>query len=243
MQKNPILVAVAMEVEARVLLEKLTNLEEKKKHNIIFYEGYLNEEKIIVLLTKVSLISASSALTIAILEYEPRLIINYGIAGAMSKDIHTKDIIIGTTISNINSYRTSTLEEGKGSNPNKWELLTFLSGETDRYIEYETNNKLLALTKEINYTNGNIIYGKIGSGDVWNREVDRILYLNEKYNIICEDMESIALYTIANNFNIPIITIKIISDNSLINEEYNRNVGEYLQDYIYKYLTLLINNK
>ena len=243
MNKNPILVVVAMEVEAKVLLEQITNIEEKTKYGYKFYEGLINNERIVILLSGVGVINASSSLTIAITEYNPRLIINYGIAGAMSKNIHTKDIIVGTQVANINSYRTGELQEGEGSNPNTWELLTFLSGQPDKYIEYNSNEELLNLTKSIDYNNGNIIYGKIGSGDAWNREVDRILYLNKEYNIICEDMESISLYTISNKFNIPIISIKIISDNSLIGEEYNRNVGEYLQDYIYKCLNILINKK
>ena len=243
MNKGPILVVVAMEVEAKVLLEQITNIEEKTKYGYKFYEGLINNERIVILLSGVGVINASSSLTIAIAEYKPRLIINYGIAGAMSKNIHTKDIIVGTEVANINSYRTGELKEGEGSNPNAWELLTFLSGQPDKYIEYNSNEELLKLTKSIDYNNGNIIYGKIGSGDAWNREVDRILYLNQEYNIICEDMESIALYTISNKFNIPIISIKIISDNSLIGEEYNRNVGEYLQDYIYKYLNVLIDKK
>lgn len=243
MNKNPILVVVAMEVEAKVLLEQITNIEEKTKYGYKFYEGLINNERIVILLSGVGVINTSSSLTIAITEYNPRLIINYGIAGAMSKNIHTKDIIVGTQVANINSYRTGELKEGEGSTPNKWELLTFLSGQPDKYIEYNSNEELLSITKSIDYNNGNIIYGKIGSGDAWNREVDRILYLNKEYDIICEDMESISLYTISNKFNIPIISIKIISDNSLIGEEYNRNVGEYLQDYIYKYLNILINKK
>ena len=240
MNKSTILVVVAMEVEAKVLLEQMSNIKEKNKYGYTFYEGNIEDKNIVILLSGVGLINASSALTTAIIEYNPKTIINYGIAGAMSKTIHTKDIIIGTTISNINSYRTPELKEKEGSNPNNWELLTFLSGETDRYIEYDSNEHLLELTKKIEYLNGNIVYGKIGSGDAWNREVDRILHLNQKYGIICEDMESVAIYRIANKYNIPVISIKIISDNSLIGEGYNRNVGEYLQDYIYNYLKRML---
>lgn len=239
MNENPILIVVAMEVEANVLLKKFNNIEEKNKYGIVFYETTFEDKKVVILLSGVGVINASSSLMTAIIEYNPRLIINYGIAGAMSKEIHTKDIIIGTNIVNINSYRTGELKENEGSNPNSWELLTFLSGEPDRYIEYNSDNNLLELTKKINYTNGHVIYGKIGSGDAWNREVDRILYLNKEYGIVCEDMESISIYNLADKFNIPVISIKIISDNSLIGEEYNRNVGEYLQDYICTYLTAL----
>jgi len=41
----------------------------------------------------------------------------------------------------------------------------------------------------------------------------------------------------------PKYTIKIISDNRLIGEEYNWEVGIYLQDYIYEYLILVSKNR
>ena len=101
---------------------------------------------------------------------------------------------------------------------------------------------MIELTKNIN-TNSNIYYGRIGSGDCWNREIDKIISLNKKYKIICEDMESIAVYTIANQFKIPVISIKCISDNILTSEEYDRTVGSYIQEYIFNYIKLLINKK
>lgn len=242
-KKEVLLVVVAMEVEAKVLLEKMENLEIKSKMGFTFYEGNINDKKIVIMLSGVGVINVSSGLMVAMMEYNISFIVNYGIAGAMSKDIHTKDIIIGTNVCNINSYRTLELKEGEGTNPNTWELLTFLSGQPDRYIEYNSDSKLLELVEDIKYDNGNIIYGKIGSGDVWNREVDRILYLNNKYDIIVEDMESIGIYNIACKYNIPVIAIKIISDNSLIKEEYNRDVGIYLQDFIFEYLKWVIEKK
>ena len=235
-----ILIVVAMEVEAKVLLGKLDNYVVNEKMGFTFYEGNISDSKVIILLTGVGVINASSAITVAIMGYNPDIVINYGIAGAMSKEIHTKDIIIGTSVCNINSFITSELKEGEGSNPTNWELLTFLSGEKDRYIEYNSDDRLLELVKDINYNYGNVLYGKIGSGDCWNREVDRILYLNKRYGVIVEDMESISIYTLASKFKIPVISIKIISDNSLIGEEYNREVGIYLQDFIYNYLIMLI---
>ena len=243
MDFKKILVVVAMEVEAKVLLEKLDNYVMREKLGFTFYEGKIDGVEIIVLLSGVGIINASSGMMVAMMEYKPDIVINYGIAGAMSKDIHTRDVVIGTCVSNINSYRTDELKEGEGSIPNTWELMTFLSGEKDRYIEYESSNYLLNFVKDINYFNGNVIYGKIGSGDCWNREVDRILYLNKKYDILVEDMESIAVYTVCSKYKIPVISIKIISDNSLIGELYDREVGSYLQSFIYEYLWRLIKKQ
>lgn len=243
MKIKPILIQVAMEIECQEILKKINNLEKIQINNYTFYKGTINSYPIIVSLSKVGLIHTSSSLTIAIKEFEPKIIINTGIAGATSKDVHIGDIIIGKNIININSYRTNPLKKGEGSRPNEWELLTFISGETDRLIIENANQELIDITTKINDNQyGKIYYGRIGSGDVWNREIDRILYLNETYQILCEDMESIATYTIANQQNIPVISIKMISDNSITNEEYNREVGKNLESYIYKYLIEIINN-
>ena len=63
------------------------------------------------------------------------------------------------------------------------------------------------------------------AGDVWNKEADRIFYLNQMYGILCEDMESVSVYTIANLYNIPVIGIKAISNNEFLKEEYYKEVG------------------
>lgn len=239
MKEKIILIQTAMEVESNIILKKIKNIKETNILGYTFYEGELYNQKIIISISKVGLIHASSSLTIAIEKYKPNLILNIGISGSTSKNIHKKDIIIAESIININSYRTPYKLEREGSNPNEWELLTFLSGEEDRLIEQKANPKLLSFTKQI-LKGKNIYYGKIGSGDAWNREIDRIIYLNQKYNILCEDMESIATYTIANQNNIPSISIKMISDNILIGEEYDRNISSSLQELILKYLEKLI---
>ena len=239
MKTDIILIQCAMEVEAEKIINKLENKKELTIQGYKYYEGTLNKRKTIISLSKVGLIHASASLSLAIDKYHPNIILNIGISGATDKKLHTKDIVITESVININSYRTPYKKEKEGSNPNEWELLTFLSGETDRLIEEKTDKNLLAITKEI-LKDEKITIGKIGSGDAWNREIDRIIYLNKEYNILCEDMESIATYTIANQNNIPVIAIKMISDNILTGEEYKREVGIELQKVIIKYLEELL---
>ena len=193
-----------------------------------------------LLLSNVGLIQTSASLMLAINEYNPIAIINMGIAGSVSPKLHIKDIVIGTECLNINSYKTPIKEKNKGSNSIYWELLTFLSGKEDRLITEYADKELVELTKKI-INKTNVYYGKIGSGDCWNREIDKIISLNKNYKIICEDMESIAVYTIANQFKIPVISIKCISDNILTGEEYDRTVGSYIQEYIFNYIKILID--
>lgn len=243
MEKN-ILLQVAMEIECQEILKQLRNIEEININNYKYYKGTIHDYPIIISLSKVGLINASASLTLAIREFNPTIIINTGIAGATDRKLHIGDIILGLECLNINSYRTPILKEGEGSNPQNWELLTFLSGEEDRIIKEKADETLISLAKEINTNKyGQIYTGTIGSGDVWNREIDRIISLNEKHHILCEDMESIATYTIANQQNIPVISIKMISDNSITGEEYNRQMGKYLEKYIVEYLTKIIKKQ
>ena len=66
---------------------------------------------------------------------------------------------------------------------------------------------------------------QLEAGDIWNMEADRIMLLHKKYGILCEDMESISVYTISNLYNVPVISIRVISNNEILNEEYERDLG------------------
>ena len=93
LNKDTILVVVAMEVEVKVLLNKLGSYVVKEVKDFTFYEAFINDKRVIILLTGVGVIRASSAMMVGIMEYNPSIVINYGIGGAMSKDILYNNII------------------------------------------------------------------------------------------------------------------------------------------------------
>ena len=76
----------------------------------------------------------------------------------------------------------------------------------------------------------NVYIGTIGSGDVFNREIDRIDWISNKFDNLCEDMESIGVYSVCNKFNIPCIGIRIISNNEITGEELDENQAISLQE-------------
>lgn len=239
MKESLILVAVAMEVEGQWLVEKMNDIYEYNLGGYKFYKGKIYNKDIVISFTNVGVINAAAALGIAINKFNPSVVINMGIVGATDLNMHIKDIVIGESCININSYWTAKTKKGEGSNLANWELVNFLSGEEDRLVEQKGDNTLIELTKKVDF-DGNVYYGKIGSGDIWNNEYDRIMFLNNKYHILCEDMETISIYTVSNQASIPVVSIKMISDNSLTGEEYDREVGKYLDKYILKYLELLM---
>ena len=83
-------------------------------------------------------------------------------------------------------------------------------------------------------------FGRIGSGDVWNKEIDRILMFNEKYQTLCEEMEGYAIAKVANTYEIPMINIRAISNNEVLGESYIREVGRYSQEFTIELIKHLI---
>lgn len=83
-------------------------------------------------------------------------------------------------------------------------------------------------------------FGRLASGNIWNKDKKRIQFLNEKYNVICEDMESISIYKTANLLEVPAICIRGISNNEVLEENYDASVGKELQLFVEKLIEKLI---
>lgn len=240
MKKRPIVVMTAMKIEASSLIEKLSNVTCKTVHQYTFYEGFINSYPVVICHCQVMSIHASVATYMAIEKYNPIAIISQGTAGAHGKNMHKGDIIIGEKCVNIVSMQTPLKREGEGSNPLTWNLLTFIDGEENRF-EYQSGDAhLVEVAKKVTYLGGNVHFGNIGSGDVWNREADKILWLHENYGTLCEEMEGIAVYTVANNFDIPVLGIRVISNNEILGEPYDRSIALKSQEFTYEFILQFI---
>ena len=232
MKDKTILIQGAMDIEVEYFIH---NLERKEKHTIAgyeFYTGYIHASKVIISKTLVGVVNATTATTIAILTFHPDIVINQGIAGAHKSNIHIGDIIIGEKCCNINAFSMPTKEEGHSSNPFEWEP-------NKRGEEIQNGNEtLINIFKdffESNYEN-TIYTGTLGSGDVFNREYDRIMWLQNQFHHLSEDMESIGTYCVCNQFEVPCIGIRIISNNELVNEILDKEQAIQLQKLFIKFL-------
>lgn len=242
MESRPILILGAMNNEIDYLIEKIENCKVTEKLVYSFFEGTINGYPIVLVRTAIGLVNATTATTLAIEKYNPIAIINEGTAGGITENRHKKDIIIGTEVFNINSYKTPYKELGEGSDSRDWDLMSFYEVGKTEFKMYEADNKLsqIAINLKERYKHGQIYEGIVASGDVWNREKDKLKYLSDKYNASCEDMELVAIYTVAKNYGIPALGIKIMSDNELIGEEYEPKVATYCQEFVYEFLCEII---
>lgn len=226
MENKTVLIQGAMDIEIQALLEKLEKQEKIVISDYEFYTGKFKNCNVIISKTLIGTINATIATTIGIEKFKPNIVINQGIAGAHRESIHTGDIIIGEKCCNINAYSMPSKDRGEGSNPFEWEQNK--RAKEIKSADYELVQKFQNFLKEKHKSK--VYTGTIGSGDVFNREIDRIDWISSNFGNICEDMESIGVYSVCNKLNIPCIGIRIISNNEITGEELDENQSISLQE-------------
>lgn len=224
-QNKVILIQGAMNIEVEELVSKLDERTKKVIAGYEFYEGIMNKKRIIISKTEIGVINATIATTIAITNFHPDIVINQGIAGGHRKDIHVGDIIIGEKCCNINAYKMPIKAEKQGSNPFEWK-----PNKRGRNVQYGDIEIVDFIEKSLKEKCSNKIYkGILGSGDLFSKEIDRIIWINNTFGNYCEDMESIGVYTACNRFKIPCVGVRIISNSEILLEELDESKAIELQ--------------
>lgn len=226
----------AVKEEIDILIDNLPNGKWKEHNTYRFYEVNDDNVRIVIGVTQIGIMNASISTMIAAQIYQPDYVINQGTCGAHKAHLKVGDIIVGDRAVYLGRVTTPIKHRGEGSDSLTWKTIM---------CEYDGSAELSKLSGEIKY-DGSVYHGIIGTSDFFTREVDRIEKLTEEFNELCEDMESVAVYKACNAMNIPVIAIRIISNNEItgerdVNAEYGifRNSQEMLQKYIQNYVAKL----
>lgn len=189
----------------------------------VFYECIYKNYPIIISKTKIGEISSAIATTLSIQKYDPLFILNQGTAGALVEWLNKDDIIIGKQIYYISQFSTDERKEIDDINPWKKKEYRTIDNEI---ISYNANQKLLNWLQSLEILNKpNIYFNNIGSGDIWTKDINQMKKYNSDYGIVCEVMECSGAYMAANSFKTPLISIRVISNNEIKNQEYNEKTS------------------
>ncbi len=222
---KPILIQGAMNTEVAVFLSSGT-FNEEKIGGFSLYQGEINEVSVVISQTKIGMANAAAATALGIVRYAPRAILNQGIAGAHGEELNTGDVILGQQVVSIHSLEKPSLAEGVDYK--KWEHFDFFDGDCTFYGD----ESLLDLFHKAEYKQGKKLQGVLGSGDVWNREGEYIRHLVSLRKTTCEDMETFAVCQIAREFQVPVLGLRIISNNELLGTTYDPSQAKVLQEFI-----------
>lgn len=225
-----ILIQGAMESEICYYLEQecFQNIEKTVKNGFDFYVAQLGETEVILQFTKMGMTNATIATMTAIYEYKPDVIINQGTAGAQVKTLKSGDMVIGKQAVNVHSLEMVKRDFGEGMAPGEW------TGMQTEYID--ADEKMVQWMEQgigTETKTGKVVTGILGSGDLFSKEKDRILWLNDTFENLSEDMESFAVYAACRECNVPCVAVRVISNNELLDEDYDPNTALELQRVIW----------
>lgn len=232
---RPIIIQGAMNLETSLMMEALDDAEEINIAGYTFVKGTLEGYPVVVSKTQVGMVNAATTTTIAIMTWNPIAVLNQGTAGGHDVALHQGDIVLGSSTANINSFKSDWAAEGAGIDPTKWinrSTEIFLDGEIKDVDVLTSDASLIAIAQTVPYEKGNLVEGVIGSGDVWNKELDRISLIHSQFNTSCEEMETFSVAQVCSYFEVPFLGIRILSNNELHQESFNPQTGADCQEYV-----------
>ncbi|WP_353094353.1 5'-methylthioadenosine/adenosylhomocysteine nucleosidase [Tissierella praeacuta] len=190
----------AMELEIKLLKDKL-NMD--KKENIAgfnFYIGSLYGKNIILTCCGVGKVNAASCTQILIDRFSVDGIINTGIAGGLHERVKICDVVISNNVTHHDVNKSQMEKSFPYRNCFKAD---------EKLIETAINACELHKSENWNYHIGRIISGEDFIGD---SEIKRDLIRD--YSPHCVEMEGSAIGHVAHINNIPFVVIRSISDNA-----------------------------
>ena len=250
---RPVVVQGAMDVEITKLAGALENATEEKVQGWTFWKGTIDGYPVVVSKTLKGMSNAAAATALAAERYRPVAIINQGTAGGHEPSLHVYDIVLGTQAVNLGSFKTGYRARGKGSNFAEWAPLDLMRSEGSAGEDpnartmrrFGGDEGLLTAARNVRgkYLKGRVVEGVIGSSEIWNSEIDRIQRFHDQFGTTAEEMETVSAAQIAGLFEIPLLGIRVVSNNITNGGTYDARTGEACQEYVYDVVKAYIGGR
>lgn len=192
----------AMTGEVEGFIAEMSNVTEFKKAGITFYKGCLYGKDAVAARSGIGKVNAAVAAQIMADLYNVDIIINSGVAGALSDKLDIGDIVISTDAIEHDMDATG-FGYKKGQIP-QMPVWDFKADENDVKHALEAMN---TVNRDIHAYAGRIV-----SGDVFISDKTRKDELTELYNAMCTEMEGAAVAHTAYLNGIRFLIIRAISD-------------------------------
>ena len=195
-------IIAAMNVEMDSLRSHMENTETEVISGIRFVRGYLDGKEVVTAVCGIGKVFAALCAQTMILHYEPKAIINTGVAGTLTGDLGIGSIAVSTAVVQ-HDMDTSPLGDPVGliSGINKIEI------PADRLL----TSKLFACAKVMGI---NTATGVIASGDQFVASSERKQYIVDHFGAIACEMEGAAIGQVCYVNKVPFCVLRAISDSA-----------------------------
>ncbi|MFV0381784.1 MAG: 5'-methylthioadenosine/adenosylhomocysteine nucleosidase [Breznakia sp.] len=187
----------AMQMEVDAIKAYMKYAKERTCCGIHFTTGKIDNKEIVLTRSGVGKVCASMTTAILLEQFEITTIINVGTAGGLLKEQKVLDVVIAQKCIQ-HDYDTSILD-----------------GEAGKGVQSVCDEQLLALCKQIFVgETPTIWYGDIASGDQFIAKQNKLEQIKKTFpSVIACEMEAAAICFVCNQYRVPAILIRSLSDN------------------------------
>ena len=190
----------AMDIEVNGIVASMSDVSEKIISGIKFYSGKLYGKDIVVAKCGIGKVFASICAQTMILEYNPTVIINSGVAGSLTKELGVLNVAIAKNVVQ-HDMDTSPLGDPKG----------LISGINMIYFNASAE-VVEALVKSTDMASCKSLCGTIATGDKFMSIASEKKALNKEFGAIACEMEGGAIGHTCYVNNVSFGVIRAISD-------------------------------
>ncbi|MBE5882098.1 MAG: 5'-methylthioadenosine/S-adenosylhomocysteine nucleosidase [Lachnospiraceae bacterium] len=240
-EKRPVLLQGAMESEVCRLIAHLDDAREEVLCGYSFYTGSYRGYPVIVQKTLQGMTNAAAATMLAIEHHLPSLIINQGICGGHSPALHRGDILLGQEIMNYSNFKVGITEH---SNPLLGCEAIGCETFSGKVALFYSDSALVRIAQSCNHPvdGSNILTGKISSADAWLDRKDLISLMHETFGSCGEDMETASVAQICHMHDIPLLSVRMLSNTRVHDEEYDESVADCVQQFTLRVLDKILED-
>lgn len=237
MDTQRIMIEGAMNMETSLLLKALADPQEHIVGQWRFVEGCYHSVHLVVAVTSIGMTNAAAATALGIEKFRPAAVISQGTAGGHDPALQAYDIVLGKRSFDASAYRTAQEEKAD------WRHLELMGAYAydaaakafvPQAVYYPGDEKLLAAARTVGkeYTRGRVVDGCIASCNTWNRQKERLQYLHDQFGSSCEDMEVNSAAQICQQYGIPFLGIRILSNTEFRAEEFQPESAGVCQQFV-----------
>ena len=187
-------IIAAMRKELDLLIPLLNNRAEERHDHFVFYKGAIGNHEIVAMQCGIGKVNAAIGSQSMINHFSPQLIINSGVAGGADHGVSVMDVVVGARVAYHDVWcgPESVLGAVQG-------LPLF----------YEAPSEAInAIT-----THSGVKCGLIVSGDQFVDNVDSLRRIKANFpEALAVDMESGAIAQVCHIYNVPFMSMRVISD-------------------------------
>ncbi|MBQ6335155.1 MAG: 5'-methylthioadenosine/S-adenosylhomocysteine nucleosidase [Erysipelotrichaceae bacterium] len=202
-----------MKEERDALLRMMKETKVKKGKKLLYhgealdneyYVGKIGKKEIVLCRCGVGQLYAALSTNLLIEKFKPELIINLGVAGSLSEDVHVSDLVVSDKVANW-----------------RFDVPGWDRNEDSYYCSFNCDERVTKIVSKLKMEN--VHCGLIVTGDEFIYKKSQVKEIKRFYpRSLCGEMEGYAIAGTAYAHGIPVSIIRSISDETLVSGNFKQ---------------------